>query len=249
MTYSIVARNAETGEIGIAVASRFFACGVQVPWLSARSAVASQAFVNPLWGIEGRARLDAGEGPEAILADFLSRDAGQGIRQAHFMAPDGRMAQHTGADCVPWAGHVSVVDVSVAGNMLAGPEVVADTLASYLGHPELPFAERLLTAMEAGEAAGGDKRGRQAAGLVVHAGEAYPQLDIRADDHADPLAELRRLLAVSKERYLIFSSGMPTAENFSGMMDRGPLDEALAEDEQRRKEAGIASLSFAVPPA
>lgn len=249
MTYSIVAKDPKTAEIGIAVASRFFACGVQVPWVSAKAAVASQAFVNPLWGIEGLARLDAGEAPSDVLADFLQRDRGQATRQAHFLAPDGQMVQHTGANCVPWAGHVSATDISVAGNMLVGPAVVDDTLACYLDHPELPFAERLLRAMEAGEAAGGDSRGRQAAGLVIHAGQPYPALDIRADDHADPLGELRRLLAVSRERYAIFATSMATTDNFSGMVDRTPLDEAIAKDEAYRKEHGIASQSFAVPAA
>ncbi len=249
MTYSIVARDPKTGEIGITVASRFFACGVQVPWVSAKAAVASQAFVNPLWGIEGLSRLDAGEAPTAILLDLLSRDAGEALRQAHFLAPDGQMVQHTGANCVPWAGHVSALNVSVAGNMLVGPDVVLDTLANYRNHPELPFAERLLCAMEAGEAAGGDSRGRQAAGLVIHGGQPYPTIDIRADDHADPLWELRRLLAVSKERYAIFATSMATCDNFSGMVDRQPLDEAIAKDEAHRKEHGIASRSFAVPPA
>ncbi|MEM7523253.1 MAG: DUF1028 domain-containing protein [Pseudomonadota bacterium] len=248
MTYSIVARNETTGEIGVAVASRFFACGAQVPWVSATAAIASQAFANPLWGVEGLMRLDGGEAPAAVLADFRERDAGQASRQAHFLAPDGRMVQHTGAACVPWAGHVAAPGVSVAGNMLTGPDVVRDTLASYLDHADTPFPERLLTAMEAGEAAGGDKRGRQAAGLVIHAGQAYPYLDIRADDHADPLAELRRLLAVSKERYLLFAQSMATAENFSGVTDRGPLDEAIADEETRRADLGVASRSFAVPP-
>ena len=247
MTYSIVARNVKTGEIGVAVASRFFACGVHVPWVSATAAVASQAFVNPLWGIEGLSRLDAGEPPKGILSDFLKRDAGRASRQAHFLAPDGQMVQHTGAECVAWAGHVSAHDISVAGNMLAGPGVVQETLDSYLGHPELPFVERLLTAMEAGEAAGGDNRGRQAAGLVIHSGQAYPFIDIRADDCADPLAELRRLLAVSKERYMLFADSMATSENFSGMVDRRALDEAIANAERFSKEHGIVSQSFAVP--
>lgn len=249
MTYSIVAREPQTGQVGIAVASRFFACGALVPWMSATAAVATQAFVNPLWGVQGLARLDAGEDPASILGDFIERDTGQAIRQAHVMAPGGQMAQHTGADCVPWAGHVSARDISVAGNMLTGPAVIEETLACYLAQPELPFAERLLAAMEAGEAAGGDKRGRQAAGLVIHAGQPYPLLDIRADDHADPLAEVRRLLAVSKERYMMFKDAMATADNFSGMTDRRPLDAALDKDAAYRKAHGIASQSHAVPPA
>lgn len=249
VTYSIVARDPETGAIGIAVASRFFACGAQVPWVSATAAVASQAFVKPLWGIEGLSRLDAGEAPSDILSDFVERDAGQTSRQVHFLAPDGQMVQHTGAKCVPWAGHVSAPNISVAGNMLVRAAVVEDTLASYLAHSHLTFAERLLTAMEAGEAAGGDSRGRQAAGLVIHQGQTYASIDIRADDHAHPLAELRRLLAVSEERYAIFATAMATTENFSGMVDRKPLDEAISNDEAYRKKYGITSQSHAVPPA
>lgn len=247
MTYSIVARDTRTGEIGIAVASRFFACGAMVPHVSAKAAIASQAFVNPLWGTEGLPRLEGGEAPEMILADFVNRDGGQSIRQAHFMAPDGTTVQHTGADCVPWCGHAAGPDISVAGNMLAGPAVVQDTLTAFLDRPDLPFAERLLFAMQAGEDAGGDKRGKQAAGLLIYKGQPYPALDIRTDDHADPLSELRRLLEVSKERYVMFSMGMATADNFSGMTDRTPIDQAIARDEAYRAEHGIASQSYATP--
>ncbi|MFK7869329.1 MAG: DUF1028 domain-containing protein [Roseobacter sp.] len=245
MTYSIVALDVKTGAIGIAVASRFFACGSLVPHVTANVAVASQAFVNPLWGIEGVTRLDAGEAAKAVMEDFIARDAGQSIRQAHMMAANGQIAQHTGADCVPWAGHVQGPDISVAGNMLAGPAVVEDTLQCYLQNDDMPFAERLLAAMQAGEDAGGDKRGKQAAGLLVHEGQPYPSLDLRVDDHADPLTELRRLYAVTEERLKFFSMGLSTTENFSGMTDRSPIDKAIAEDEARRARDGIVSQSFA----
>lgn len=247
MTYSIVARDTRTGEIGIAVASRFFACGAGVPFVSATAAIASQAFLNPLWGVEGLPRLQAGEDPQEVMDSFIARDGGQNIRQVHFLAPDGRIAQHTGADCVPWCGHAAGPDISVAGNMLAGPAVVADTLQAFLDQPDMPFIVRLLAAMQAGEDAGGDKRGKQAAGLLVYKGQPYPALDIRADDHADPLSELRRLYEVSKERYAMFSMGMATAENFSGMTDRTPIDQAIARDEAYRAEHGIQSQSYATP--
>lgn len=249
MTYSIVARNPDTGEFGIAVASRFFACGSLVPHVGASAAFASQAFVNPLWGIEGLKRLTGGEAPEAILSDLVARDLGQASRQAHMIAPDGRTAQHTGAACIPWAGHAAARNVSVAGNMLAGPGVVADTLACWLDNAALPFAERFLTAMEAGERAGGDKRGKQAASLLIHAGQPYPALDLRVDDHSDPLAELRRLMAVAEERYMVFRTALPTIDNFSGMVDRRPLDEAIAANEKSRAEKGIVSRSLATPLA
>ncbi|KMW60381.1 hypothetical protein AIOL_000534 [Candidatus Rhodobacter oscarellae] len=249
MTYSIAARDPSTGAIGIAVASRFFACGAMVPYVSARSAFASQAFINPLWGLDGLQRLDKDESPDQVLADLIAQDQGQANRQAHMIAPDGRIAQHTGAQCVPWAGHCRAENVSIAGNMLAGPAVIEDMLQAWQAAADQPLVTRLLTAMEAGEAAGGDKRGRQAAGLVVHEGQPYPALDLRVDDHADPLGELRRLLAVSQERFALFRPAMPTRENPSGMLDRGPLDQAIAERERHLAETGIGSQSQATPPA
>ena len=245
MTYSIVARDPATGFLGVAVASRFFAVGALVPHVrGGRCAVATQAFVNPLWGVEGADRLARGEPAADVLADFLARDAGQPQRQLHMIDSAGRIAAHTGAQCVDWCGHVVGESVSVAGNMLAGPEVIHETLAAYEAHIALPFAERLLTAMEAGERAGGDKRGRQSAALRIHRTEDYPWLDIRADDHADPLAELRRLLDVAGERYLHVAEIMPTRGNFSGATDRSPVDAAIAAEEERRRIEGAPSRSF-----
>ena len=247
MTYSIVARDPDTGQVGIAVASRFFACGSLVPHVCASAAFASQAFVNPLWGTEGLPRLAGNEAPNIILADLVARDAGQTTRQAHMIGPDGQIAQHTGAKCVPWCGHAKAENVSVAGNMLTGPEVVTDTLNTWLDAVDFPLAERFLAAMEAGERAGGDKRGKQAAGLMIYAGQPYPALDLRVDDHDDPLAELRRLMAVAEERYLLFSEAMGTLENFSGMVDRTSLDIAITKNETKRAAEGIVSQSRATP--
>ncbi|MDK3018190.1 DUF1028 domain-containing protein [Pseudodonghicola flavimaris] len=232
MTYSIVARDPATGHLGIAVASRFFAVGAVVPHLHASGAVATQAFVNPMWGVEGAERLKAGESAATVLADFIARDTGHRQRQAHMIDADNRIAAHTGADCVDWAGHCCAEGISVAGNMLAGPAVIEDTLACYLDNPDRPFAERLLLAMRAGEAAGGDKRGRQSAALRIHHGQDYPWLDIRSDDHPDPLSELERLLEVASERYLIFSRAFGTRDNFSGTTDRTEIDRAIAARER-----------------
>ncbi|SDY77449.1 DUF1028 domain-containing protein [Citreimonas salinaria] len=245
MTYSIIARSSDTGEIGIAVASRFFACGAIVPHIGARSAVATQAFVNPLWGTEGLSRLEAGESAQDVLADFVARDGGQHIRQCHTLDSLGRFAAHTGDDCVEWCGHLTGETHSVAGNMLAGPEVVRAAFDAYADASDLPLPDRLLHAMRAGEAAGGDKRGRQAAGLKIHSGEAYAILDLRADDHPDPLAEIGRLLDVSRERYVHVTQAFATSANFSGCTDRGPIDAAISAEEERRKAAGIPSRSQA----
>ena len=247
MTFSIAARDPVKGTVGIAVASRFFACGAMVPYVSAYSTFASQAFINPLWGIDGLPRLDDEEDPETVLASLVEQDKGQANRQAHMIGPDGRIAQHTGAACVPWAGHRKAENVSVAGNMLAGPEVVDEMLNAWHASSDTPLVERLLTAMDAGEAAGGDKRGRQSAAMLVHDGQPYPALDLRVDDHADPLTELRRLLAVSEERFALFRPAMPTRHNPSGLLDRTPLDQAIADKERQMAEEGIPSRSHATP--
>ena len=247
MTYSIVAKDKKTSAIGIAVASRFFACGGMVPFVARNTAVASQAFCNPLWGIEGRDRLNAGEKADNVLNDFVDRDAGQSIRQAHMIDMYGDIHAHTGSDCVDWAGHASANLVSVAGNMLVGENVVRDTLTSYQDNINEDFLDRLLLAMDAGEKAGGDRRGRQAAGIIIHMGQDYPWLDLRVDDHADPLAELRRLVDVSQERFVHFSKGLATKDNFSGVSDRSPIDKAITDAEVRRKNKGLKSRSFASP--
>ncbi|SDE02015.1 Uncharacterized conserved protein, Ntn-hydrolase superfamily [Paracoccus isoporae] len=245
MTYSIVARDTNTGAIGIAVASRFFACGALVPFIGPSAAIATQAFVNPVWGSEGLRRLEAGESAQAVLDDLISRDEGASHRQAHLMDRDGRFAVHTGADCIDWAGHVAGEGFTVAGNMLEGPAVVEETARVFAKRRDLGFAERLLTAMDAGEAAGGDKRGRQAAGLRIHRGEAHPWLDLRVDDDADPLAELRRLLDVASEQYLHFYELLPTAAAFSGNPERAEIERRVAEDQAQRKAENRPSQSRA----
>ncbi|MDE4132486.1 DUF1028 domain-containing protein [Phaeobacter sp. QD34_3] len=246
MTWSLIARNPEDGAIGVIVASRFFACGAAVPYVSRTAAVASQAFCNPVWGTEGRARLTAGENAEDVIADFAARDQGQAIRQAHMMDAQGRFAAHTGRDCVDWAGHLMAADHSVAGNMLTGPQVIEATSEAYEKSATLPFAARLITAMQAGEAAGGDKRGRQAAGLVIHRGEDHAWLDIRTDDHSTPLEELARLWEVAQERYVHFAKGMPGRANFSGHPTREGIDADIAATEAKRIAEGRASRSLAV---
>jgi uncharacterized Ntn-hydrolase superfamily protein len=245
MTYSILARDPATGAIGIAVASRFFACGSLVPHIGRGVAVATQAFINPMWGVEGVRRLQAGESADAVMADVTRRDAGQAQRQAHMMDAQGHSAVFTGADCIDWAGHIAAQGFSVAGNMLAGPAVIQKTAETWQARTDLPFADRLLAAMQAGEDAGGDKRGRQAAGLRIHMGQDYPWLDLRVDDHADPLSELRRLWAVAQERYIHVAEIMPTAEQFSGAPDRRDTDAKILAAQILRDAEGRPSASHA----
>jgi uncharacterized Ntn-hydrolase superfamily protein len=228
MTWSILARDAETGELGVAVASRFLASGALCPRVEGGVGVAcTQALVNPFLAPDALALLRGGEVPEAALAALLAADPGAAVRQVHAMAADGGSARHTGADCVGWCGDIAGADVSVAGNMLVGPHVIAATRDAFLSAAGLPLAERLLRAMEAGEAAGGDKRGRQSAAIQVASADPYPDLDLRVDDHADPLAELRRLHRVWDGYLRHFRRFLPGRDH-PGVFDRAVIQAAIA---------------------
>jgi uncharacterized Ntn-hydrolase superfamily protein len=230
MTWSILVRDPASGAFGAAVASRFFAVGALcIHAEGGVGAVATQALVNPLYALNAMPRLRAGGAPAVILGDLVVPDPGGTHRQCHIIDVQGRIAQHTGTDCIGWAGMVRGENVSVAGNMLAGPAVVERTLAAYEAAAG-SMAERLLAAMAAGEAAGGDKRGRQSAALKISIRDPYPDLDIRADDHPDPLAELRRLHRVSLERYAIFRRFLPGTDNPYGTFDRDVIDAAIASE-------------------
>ncbi len=230
MTWSIVARDAAAGEIGIAVATCAFAVGARVPYVATGvGAVATQAFVNPFYGLRGLERLAAGETPDAVLAALTAADEGRGQRQVHLMDAGGRSAAYTGAECVPWCGHHLGEGFSVAGNMLAGPEVIARTAQAFDAAAGRPLVERLLAGMRAGEAAGGDKRGRQSAAIRIHDAQEYPVIDVRVDDHADPLAELARLVTVNGERFAHYRRFMPSRESPAGLTDRAEIERRIAE--------------------
>jgi uncharacterized Ntn-hydrolase superfamily protein len=229
MTWSIIARDTSTGQIGIAVATRFFAAGALVPHIAAGyGAIATQALVNPYYGIDGVALLREGRAAFDIVATLLAADSGRESRQLHVMDARGAIAAHTGTDCVDWCGHLGGDGWSIAGNMLAGPAVLDDTATAYHANLNLPFPRRLIAAMYAGERAGGDKRGRQSAALVIHDREEWPALDLRVDDHPDPLSELERLERVSRERWTHFRHFLPTRANPAGVTDRATIDAAIA---------------------
>src|SRR6476620_7184105 len=229
MTWSIIARDSLTGQIGIAVATKFFAVGARVPHIAPDiGGVATQALVNPYYGIDGITLLRAGKNPQDVIALLIAGDDGRESRQLRVMDANGRIAAHTGRECVDWCGHLEGNGFSIAGNMLAGPSVLDDTAQAYALNEKLPFARRLITAMKAGEAAGGDKRGKQSAALLIHGSEEWSDLDLRVDDHADPLAELARLEQVSRERWVHFRRFLPTRKNPAGVTDRAIIDAAVA---------------------
>src|SRR3982074_3502127 len=160
MTWSIIARDEATGRVGIAVATRFFAVGSRVPYIAAGiGAIATQALVNPYYGIDGLTLLREGRSPRDVADPLIAADSGHASRQLHVMDAGGRIASHTGSECVDWCGHLEGNGFSIAGNMLAGAQVLDDTAKAYIANEALPFARRLIAAMRSGEAAGGDKRG------------------------------------------------------------------------------------------
>jgi uncharacterized Ntn-hydrolase superfamily protein len=228
MTWSIIAKDSATGQIGIAVATKFFAVGARVPHVAAGfGGIATQALVNPYYGIDGLSLLRDGKSPREIVATLLAADDGRESRQLHVMDANGRIAAHTGKDCVDWCGHLAGDGFSIAGNMLAGAEVLSETAKAYVANENLPFPRRLIAALRAGEAAGGDKRGKQSAALLIHDREEWSALDLRVDDHADPLAELERLERVSRERWVHFRKFLPTRQNPAGITDRATIDAGI----------------------
>jgi uncharacterized Ntn-hydrolase superfamily protein len=228
MTWSIIARDSATGQFGIAVATRFFAVGARVPHIAAGiGAIATQALVNPYYGIDGLKLLRDGLDPRDVINTLIAADAGHESRQLHIMDASGRIAAHTGRECVDWCGHIEGSGFSIAGNMLTGARVLDDTSNAYAANERLPFAQRLIAAMRSGEAAGGDKRGRQSAALLIYGEEEWSDLDLRVDDHTDPLAELERLEAVSRERWVHFRQFLPSRNNPAGVTDRATIDAGI----------------------
>ena len=206
MTWSILARDAH-GNFGIAIASKFFAVGALcMHTRRGVGAVATQALINPSYGPEGLDLLNAGHSAADAVRTLTSADTGREHRQLHVLPAHGAPAAHTGAACVDWCGQMVFDDFSVAGNMLAGAAVIEATAQAYRDASATgsPLAERLIAALLAGEAAGGDKRGKQGAALRIHGAQDHLELDLRVDDHAEPLTELQRLYDKSLERFQPF---------------------------------------------
>jgi uncharacterized Ntn-hydrolase superfamily protein len=241
MTWSVIARDAD-GTLGIAIASRFFAVGALCVHSRAGSgALCTQALMNPLYGATGLALLATGHAAAEVVRQLTATDAGQAQRQLHVLPLRGDGAAFTGEQCVPWCGHQVHADFTLAGNMLAGPEVLEATAAAYRRSRDsgLPMAERLLAALRSGDGAGGDKRGRQSAALRVQRADPYPQLDLRVDDHEQPVVELQRLYDKSLERFQPFVACLPRLADPTGEIDRARLEQRIAEWQSAR--AGDAS--------
>lgn len=215
-TFSIVARSPETGSFGIAVSTARPNVGSLVPFVSLKGAIATQARVNTDIGRQGLSLLEANIGLEIALRTLLEADEDRERRQVHGLDTKNAFA-FTGAKCVEWAGHRSGQDYSLAGNMLAGPQVLEAMAAAFEASDGLELSERLVQAMEAGQSAGGDKRGKQSAALLIASPEPRFYHNLRVDDHADPVAELRRIhdLVVEHSRQIEQEYGLEGLRLFS----------------------------------
>ncbi|HET9952178.1 MAG TPA: DUF1028 domain-containing protein [Candidatus Eisenbacteria bacterium] len=229
-TFSIVAYDSVTQEIGVAVQSRAFSVGEAVPWVEAGvGGIATQASTNESFGPWGLERLRRGEPAPAVLQALLDADSGRAHRQLGVVDMKGRSASYTGADCSAWAGHRDGPGYAIQGNILAGEAVVAGMERAFL-ETKGDLADRLIAALEAGQAAGGDKRGMQSAALIVgRPSDAYPEyrtryVDLRVEDAKDPIRELRRV-------YLIHETGKGAEAHLR-----------YAEEEERAGKTELAAL-------
>ncbi|MBN1109738.1 MAG: DUF1028 domain-containing protein [Methanomassiliicoccales archaeon] len=224
-TYSIIARDERTGEIGIGVQSHWFSVGTDVPWaLAGLGAVVTQSFTNPAFGPEGLRLLSDGRSPKEAVETMVSNDEGRDFRQLALMDARGNAHAYTGRRCVAEAGHLCGDNYSVQANMMLNDSVwgaMADSFESSDG----PIAERIMNSLEAAERAGGDVRGRQSAALVVVRGKSTGKIwrdrvvDLRVDDHREPLKELNRLLRVHRA-YESMNAG-------DAAMEKGDMPSAL----------------------
>ncbi len=210
-TFSIAARCSRTGMFGVAVSTAVPGVGSLCPFARAGvGAVATQSWVNPYLGIDGLQLLAQGLSASAALEQVLAKDPGRNVRQVGIVDRSGESASWSGPECVPWFGGVIGPDFAAQGNMLVGEETVRAMADAFRGTGSLDLPERLLVALEAGQAAGGDKRGRQSAALLVVDTEEYPYCELRVDEHRHPVAELRRVFEVARHQLLPFVRGLPT---------------------------------------
>ncbi len=229
MTWSLLAHDPATGALAVAVTTCNLAVGASCPHLRAGVGVVStQSITNRYLGPAALDAMARGLSPALALESALAGDEGRGLRQIHALDARGRSAARTGAHCVEWCGALEGEGWSLAGNMLAGPEVLAATRDAFLAHAGLPLPERMLAAMQAGEDAGGDRRGRQSAAIQLTTTEAFPDLDLRVDDHQEPLRELSRLLGLWRRDRAPMLNHMPRRAQPAGNLDMGAMEAAWA---------------------
>lgn len=265
-TFSIVARDEATGELGVAVASRFFAVGHVVPWAKAGvGAVATQSFMNTSFGWRGLELLEKGLNPEEVVKVLIRNDDNPTQRQMGIVSADGKSATYTGEKCLAWAGGRKGPNYAIQGNILAREAVVTAMEKAFL-ETKGTLAERLYAALTAGEKQGGDSRGKQSAALLVvkqgagYGGYTDQAIDIRVDDHAEPFKELGRLLDFARMNYAWneawtlftkkkFSKALPPMERAAQMPPANAevfYDLAVIRLSAGKKDAALQALKKAV---
>jgi uncharacterized Ntn-hydrolase superfamily protein len=216
-TFSIAARCSRTGQLGVAVSTKVPAVGALCPFVRPGvGAVATQAWVNPYLGPRVLDELARGAAADVALQRALVVEPDRELRQVGVVDAGHRSAAFTGAETDPWTGHQTGDGFAVQGNMLVGEETITAMAEAFTAAESEDLAERLVRAMEAGQAAGGDRRGRQSAALLVFADEDYALVSLRVDEHRDPVAELRRVFEVAKRELLPFVDALPTKRNPRG---------------------------------
>lgn len=218
-TFSIVAHCPRTGMLGVAVSTAVPAVGALCPYVRPGvGAVSTQSWVNPYLAMHALDLMQKGHiGPEA-LEIVLSTDAAKNLRQIGVVDSGGRASAWSGASCTPWYGHIVDAHFAVQGNMLMGESTLAEMARAFRNSVEHDLAERLLRALEAGQVAGGDKRGKQSAALKVYHTEDYAWVDLRVDEHAEPVSELRRVHTIARQQLLPFVEGMPRRNQAAGAL-------------------------------
>ena len=230
-TFSIVAYDSTFGMLGVAVSTKVPAVGAVCPFARAGvGAISTQAWTNPLLGVDGLDLLEQGYSAGEALRKLLDADPDPETRQIIAVDGEGRPAAHTGSETDPWKGHRTGNGYAVAGNMLVGEETITAMAEAFEASADEPLSERLLRALESGQAAGGDKRGRQSAALYVVKNEPYPYLDLRVDEHPDPVTEIRRVYEVAKRELLPFIEAMPTRDNPKGNFGEELKEKMLQKD-------------------
>jgi uncharacterized Ntn-hydrolase superfamily protein len=218
-TFSIVGRCERTGQLGVAVSTADVGAGRMVTWAKAGvGAVATQSWPSLYLAIDALSLMKSGASAPEAMRRVLADDPGREVRQVGIVDAAGASASFSGAECTPWFGEISGPNFAVQGNMLIRGETVSAMADAFRGSADLDLAERLVQALEAGQARGGDKRGRQCSALLVVDREEYPLWDLRVDEHPQPVAELRRIFEIAKLQLLPFVEGLPTRENPLGSL-------------------------------
>lgn len=238
-TFSIVARCPRTGMVGVAVCTAVPAVGSLCPFGQSQvGAIATQSFVNPYLGIDGLRLLENGLSAAETLERLLADDPGRDMRQLSIVDRYGQAAAFTGKRCLPWHGHHTGDGYAVAANMMVDDTTVAAMVDAFEHNSNDELPERLLKALEAGDATGGDYRGRQSAALLVYHTEEYPYCSLRVDEHRQPVAELRRIFEVSRRQLFPFIAMLPTRAQPQGSTDMSthPIGATLRQPVDQRRE-------------